>query len=212
MYFDVYEFSAIAVVALSLAVQREHRGSLMKVDKIIAYAAQISDIDTGVRAIQDELGIETGDMAGLYFCGDLGDQWPDMEFAQRVKALREYVAFEVAHWSKQAPVPSEPQVDDLNRPDEIATAAALEHGWPVRDHQPPVEHHEPSGRPTVSAEVLRRAVISGVETALVGEKHGAIVAARRAVTDAFRSLGLEWPLRRTPDEPSRTRKTARVSV
>jgi uncharacterized NAD(P)/FAD-binding protein YdhS len=67
-------------------------------------AATEPDLDTAVRQIMDKAGIEDGDVAGIYFDGDLTDDttsirdsWPSLQLDERVAYLLAWLDLETMH-------------------------------------------------------------------------------------------------------------------
>lgn len=63
----------------------------------LALAARSTDLDESARYIQDALGVESGDYAGLFFSGPEyePEQWAAMEPAERWSRLVDYAAAEM---------------------------------------------------------------------------------------------------------------------
>lgn len=60
----------------------------------IAHAASMKDLDAACRHLQDIAGITDGGMAGIYFSGRLGEQWPSLPYAERAEHLRAWLQSE----------------------------------------------------------------------------------------------------------------------
>ncbi|WP_434136957.1 hypothetical protein [Pseudomonas luteola] len=67
--------------------------------KLLERSAAMSDMDEALIVIQSACGIETGDLAGLFFSGEqwsetTGTDWVDRGEAERLRLLYDYLAFE----------------------------------------------------------------------------------------------------------------------
>lgn len=65
--------------------------------ELLAAAARENDINDAVKMVQDAIGVDTGDFAGMFFSGEQYDAWPDMHPTTRLRALMDYADAEQAH-------------------------------------------------------------------------------------------------------------------
>lgn len=63
---------------------------------LIERASACNDLDTAARVIQDALGIETGDAAGMFFSGNSLQGWTFMDPKVRAAHLLAYLRYEIS--------------------------------------------------------------------------------------------------------------------
>jgi hypothetical protein len=72
-------------------------------DAMLDAAAQIDDLDEAVRSVMDQVGITTGDVAGLHFSGTQDRSWwPTASISDRLEMLQGWRAAEQT-WGDLAP-------------------------------------------------------------------------------------------------------------
>lgn len=78
-------------------------------DNLLTKAIHAATIDEAVKPIQDALGIETGDVAGLVFSG-CQHSWPTMSWTKRASLIASWLAVEVSYAD-----PSSPSLEEEKR-------------------------------------------------------------------------------------------------
>ncbi len=69
-------------------------------EALLLEAAKVEDSDRALNVIQDAVGIDSGDVAGVFFSGiDLREDWPGIPLEKRLAMLREYVECETGYES-----------------------------------------------------------------------------------------------------------------
>lgn len=63
-------------------------------DEQIQTAAKIDDLDEAILPLMSTMGQETGHYSGLFFAGEIGNEWPTASYRRRVEILQSYIAFE----------------------------------------------------------------------------------------------------------------------
>ena len=63
---------------------------------VVAIAARESDLNVAVRIVQDYLGVETGDVAGIFFSEESrnNESWRNLKWDMREELLHAYVDLE----------------------------------------------------------------------------------------------------------------------
>jgi len=59
--------------------------------ELLQRAAQEADLDAALVLVQDAIGQRYGDVAGVFFSGPRGEQWPTLSQDERMPVLREYL-------------------------------------------------------------------------------------------------------------------------
>lgn len=59
--------------------------------EIVQRAAELDDLNAALVVVQDAIGQRYGDVAGVFFSGDRGDQWPTLSHQARIPVLRAYL-------------------------------------------------------------------------------------------------------------------------
>lgn len=63
--------------------------------EVIGSAASHSNLDDACREVQDAFGITDGGIAGMYFSGPEGEEWPTATHERREEMLRAWLRLEV---------------------------------------------------------------------------------------------------------------------
>jgi len=58
-------------------------------EDMLMAAAKVDDLDDAVRGVMDQVGITTGDVAGIVLTS-YQDEWADLDYWGRLAALREW--------------------------------------------------------------------------------------------------------------------------